>query len=132
MDLKPEHFQLSTSGLTPECYYMSDGAWFTVPLAAAQKTSDRVRDVFPNPAQTQLAIPVVLERYGKIIIEVYSSQGILLHREPHTLPAGNHTLIPQYNFATGNHSFYLVAVKTSGTTRVQKVLSLTKMGLSSF
>lgn len=132
MDLKPEHFQLSTSGLAPECYYMSDGAWLNVPLAAAQKTSDRVRDVFPNPVQTQLAIPVVLKRYGKIIIEVYSSQGILLHREPHTLPAGNHTLIPQYNFATGNHSFYLVAVKTPGTTRVQKILSLTKMGLSSF
>ena len=108
-------------------FYYDETVQFEVTLNTAineEVEGVNVHEIYPNPASTSFTLSLSLDKGQNIAVDVYNVLGIKVSSEQLNLSAGNHILIKNFDFKSGQ--YFVNITDANGLTITTKKLLVVK------
>ena len=99
-------------------FYYDETIQFEVTSEATALTNVQgiqISDIYPNPANNKLFIPISLDRSDNVSIEAYNMIGVKISENNMNLGAGNHIIMKDIDLNSGQ---YIVVVRDKNGTAI--------------
>jgi hypothetical protein len=99
-------------------FYYDETVQFEVTLSSTALENINgmeVSDIYPNPANNRLFIPISLDKSGNISIEIYNMIGVKLSVNNMNLSTGNHMIMKDVDLNSGQ---YIVVIRDKDGTAI--------------
>ena len=82
----------------------------------------KVQDIYPNPANTNFTLPLSLTKDKNIEVSIYNILGVKISSEQLNLSAGNHILVKNFDFHSGQYFVNITDVSNGLTITTKKLI----------
>ena len=82
----------------------------------------KVQDIYPNPANTNFTLPLSLTKDKNIEVSIYNILGVKVSSEQLNLSAGNHILVKNFDFHSGQYFVNITDVSNGLTITTKKLI----------